>query len=451
MKVDIVLANIPRSDPTLTYLGTPLLKSIIQSNGFVCKTFDWNRDLYDRTENKQIFYRGDLDFNLEDRFEILWNTELRSITLEWLKEVEKYDPEWFGVTVMSQRQARLAIKIFELIREKYPHIKTIVGGFYVGMYNVWYGTKLKNEGLIDYFVNGEGDEAIVNILKGNFDFKGINSLEISDSPNLNTLPIPDFSDICHFEYDKYYTFASRGCVNNCGFCTEKEQYTKQFRFRKAELIARDMLDIKEKYNFKKILFADSLINGNPKEFKKLIRLLDGKDIKWGGQYVCTNWMTEEDYKIAFNSGLVDVAVGVESASERIRNEMGKYFSNEALYQTARWTTKNKIWFTPMFIIGWPTETEEDFQETLDFLTEISTYGYVGQVNPGLTLRLNSNMRTTQEFNIKKDSNGHWFYKDNDYKLRQDRWNRFVDHCKKVGLRVTERHRETVEENYSDIQ
>jgi len=449
MKCDIVLANIPRTDPRAPYLGTFLLKSIVQNNGFTCKSFDWNRDLHDKTKNNKIFDRSDLYFNLKEKFDILWNDDLEDICHGWIKELQECNPDWFGITFMSQRQVHMGRKLVELVREKLPNTKIVVGGFFVASKPFKVGADLKKEGLIDYYINGEGEDAIVELLKGNDALQGINTEISTIPPDINLNPTPDFSDVLHYDYSRYYIYNSRGCVNKCKFCNENE-YSKGYRFRKGELVCRDLIETKKATGINQFFFVDSLINGNPKEFRKLVKLLHGHNIEWSGQFLCNGWMKEEEYRDAKESGLKGFSMGIESASYRIRKEMGKGFTNEHLNQTIKYATESGMYIDIMLIVGWPTETEDDFLETLDFIEKISKIKNI-RVNPGLTLRLNRQMNLYKDLKMTTDPGGKWIYKDNVYKLRKDRWLRLVEHCKLVGIEVEERQREKVEENYNDIQ
>ncbi|MHA1817068.1 MAG: B12-binding domain-containing radical SAM protein [Candidatus Heimdallarchaeaceae archaeon] len=453
MSYDIVLANIPKSKHTIPYLGTFILKSVIQNNGFTCKTFDWNRDLYEKSERRdELFNRGNLYFNRQENFEELWNTELKDICSEWIEELKKCNPKWFGFTFMSQRNLHVGKRILETVRVELPDVKIVVGGFLVGYFNGRLGFELIRKGLIDYFVNGEGEEAIINVLNGNYDFPGINSKTPASPIKLDTIPCPDYSDVANHGYTLCNTFNSRGCVNHCGFCTENT-FARRYRFRKAEFVIRDIEASIKTLGVKSFLFTDSLINGNPKEFRNLSKILIGKGVKWRGYFLCNSWMTQEDYMIAAESGLCELMIGVESGSERVRKDMGKGFSDESLNNAIAYSVEAGIRSHLLFIIGFPTETEEDFIKSMDFITKVSKQKNVEDIsiNPGMTCLLGKELESiTSQYDIDFGVQGKWVYKDNNYEVRKNRWIRFVDHCKSLNLSVMEDHRSRVEETYDNI-
>lgn len=446
-KYDIVLATIPKSDHNAPLIAPFLLKSILQKNGFTCKAVDWNRDLYEKTGDKDLFDRG-LTFNKKEFFDKVWDNKLKDICLTWIKELKSYNSEWVGISFLSQRNTHMGKRILELIRKNIPKIKIVVGGFMISGDNNCLGPKFLEDGLIDYFIDGEGEDAIVNLLQGNYDFSGINKLGSWIPVDINHEFIPDYSDVVHYKYKFYDIYNSRGCVNNCLFCVE-HLFAKGYRHRKSEFVYKEMLDIRNKYNNRSFRFVDSLINGNPKEFRKLCHLLYDKKFSWWGNFLITKWLTEKDFENASRAGLKDISVGVESASERIRYEMRKGFSNVNLYNTVDYAMKNNIKFSANIMVGWPTETDQDFNETLDFITFLSKYKNVS-INPGPTVRTGKNAILYEKYKMETDENGHWVYQNNNYEVRKNRWIKLVDHCKNFGVNVSEHHRDRVEETFNDI-
>ena len=445
MKCDIVLAAIPLNDFNAPYIAPFLLKSILEINGFRCKSVDWNRYIYEKVDDKSIFDRGNDFFGNEELFSKIWDESIEKICLKLMNELGYYNPEWFGLSIMNKKNVLIAEKIFTLIRERYPKIKIIVGGFFscYGIHNPLV-KQYKKKGLIDYFVYGSGDDAIVQLLKGNKDFPGINNFE-SKAVDINSLPPADYRDVLKYKYACYYVYSSRGCVNNCQFCVENT-YTKTFKPRKGELIVKDMDSIAEQSGNKNFKFADSLINGSKKEFRNLIRLLKDRTYKWGGMFLCNSWMNDEDYKAASEAGLHYIAIGIESASDRIRKEMRKSFNTKDIFKTIDLALKYDIKFLPQIIVGWPTETESDFQETLDMLTELYKYRNIGIVTPGSTLQMDIYTPAFHTYKAKIDKKGRWYCGDNTYELRKKRWLRLVEHCEKLNLVTDKRHWKHINES-----
>ena len=198
--------------------------------------------------------------------------------------------------------------------------------------------QLKELGLIDDFIYGDGELSLVEYVNGNYDYPGINQFYWNPTPDLNALPLPDYTDYEFSDYKKILIpiCDSRGCVRDCEFCDIIEHW-KKFQFRTAENIFNEMLEQYKKYNVTYFSFRSSLVNGNLKEFRKLVKLitefnvgLDNKQqMGWEGYFIIRNEKTHpaelwRDIK-GSNGKLV---IGIESVVQHIRHGMGKNFSNE---------------------------------------------------------------------------------------------------------------------------
>ena len=88
-------------------------------------------------------------------------------------------------------------------------------------------------------------------------------------------------------------------------------------------------------------------------------------ITWGGQFIVRGIksMTEDDWQLSKLAGADNLAVGVESGSEAVRDHMKKQFSNQDLDEFMEQAYKHNINLEFLMIIGYPTETQTDFQDT----------------------------------------------------------------------------------------
>ena len=168
---------------------------------------------------------------------------------------------------------------------------------------------------------------------------------------------------------------SRGCVRNCSFCDVRSHWNK-FRFRSGENIAKEIVALNKKYRLTLIHFTDSLINGSMLAFRDLCTAMaeyhanpNNKKIKWGGPFIVRSQRQQslDDYKLMKAANLDYVIMGVESGSESVRNHMGKKFTNEDLYFNIETLAENNIKMILLLMAGYPTETEENFYDTINLL------------------------------------------------------------------------------------
>lgn len=256
-----------------------------------------------------------------------------------------------------------------------------------------FGRKLLDNNLIDYSVNGEGDVVLTEFINGNI-VLGVNSrLEKFDAwapqiDELNNLPIPSYKKV---NFSNYFNSlenihiivtGSRGCVRRCTFC-DVGKIWKKFRFRSSDDIFGEMM---AHYNETKILkfqLSDSLINGSLKQFIGLLEKIsfekqrnnDIKNMSLGGYFIVRpqSQHTERMYELMALSGATQVIIGVESGSERIRDHMGKKFSNDDIDYHMTMCSKYGITNTILLLTGYPTETAQDHNETLIMLDRYQKY------------------------------------------------------------------------------
>ena len=273
------------------------------------------------------------------------------------------------------------------LKQKSSTIKIVIGGTgiknFVADNNTAFVYQLKDLNLIDDFIYGDGEQSLVEYTKGNTDYPGINQFNWIPVPDLNALPMPDYSDYDFSSYGKILipVCDSRGCVRNCEFCDIIEHWQK-FQFRTAENIFNEMIEQYKKYNITYFSFRSSLVNGNLKEFRKLVKLiaefnftLEEKDkLGWEGYYIIRNFKAHPpelwaDIKDS-NGKLV---IGVESVVTHIRHGMGKNFDNEDIDYHLEMAKQYKVPLVLLMIVAYPTETLADFEFTKQWFRERSQY------------------------------------------------------------------------------
>lgn len=326
-----------------------------------------------------------------------------------------------GISLFSVYNIYPGIIFAEIIRELYPNVEIIVGGNGtedIALDGDDVGEYFLKTGLAKYAVYGEGEEAIQYILQGK-DHPSVNSKKQRRSiEDLNQIAYPDYEDF-FVDFPEYRDIdvsipliGSRGCVRRCTFCNVGAIWPL-FRFRSGENIAQEMIANKEKYNVSLFRFTDSLINGSMKAFRDLCHIMSDyneinhKDpIRWSGQFICRSksQMPPEDFEKMKKGGCGSVSIGIESGSEKVRNDIRKGFTEEDMIYTLDQCAKNNIRIHLMFIVGYPTETDEDFQKNIDLLHKYSYYKDKMEIKVGKTLRLLDNTPLTDEFS-------HLFYFD----------------------------------------
>lgn len=458
----------PRLELRAPITAPAILKATVEAHGFKAYCYDLNLDLWlnvDTEQHGNVWFDTDLTFRYEDKFDDFWDEVIHEHSLRWIEKIKSKNPKWIGMTIFSQRSKWITIRMCKLIREKFPNIKIVVGGPFAEHT----GPNVYKKGLADAYVVGEGEQAIVSILQGNFEVPGVNGYPPEQIDDLDTIPIPDYSD---FHIDKYpktwsdprikddnkmgtdfvYITGSRGCVRKCSFCDIQSVWPK-FRYRSGASIAKEMQVQNAAYGSRRFLFTDSLLNGSVKQLKDICTtLIDYRDkgmmkpVLWQGQFIARpqHQMDEETYALMAEAGLKFVSIGVESGSEKVRDDMKKMFNDEAMDFTFRMCAKYGIEMAWLMMVGYPTEDEAEFQKTLDMLDK---YNWINEgklvrsvaLGPTLDIVPGSPLFWNQkELGITWDQNDHWVYKDNTREVRIRRWLRLKEKCLELGYPVVEK-------------
>jgi radical SAM superfamily enzyme YgiQ (UPF0313 family) len=448
MKYDIVIIMLPFVYPR-PLSGPAVLKSSLENAGYSCKIIDWNFKLFESQD--EINYDNFLA-NMPSKYST--PTEITKYGKEkiqemmpcWLDEIKYYNPDWIGLSFNNYKYDKNLDDYFvKPIRETFPDVKIIAGGSAIDLLNVKYEEDLINKNYIDYYVKGEADEAIVSILKnGSWD----NETSMQRIKKLDNYPSPDYSDFFYLENKEIqnrYGFpiiSSRGCIRNCKFCMEI--FKGSYR-RDPKNVVDEIRDLYEKYKITSYRFNDPLINSNVDnvieiskliiEYKKIKKL--PKELHWTCNFCCLPRTSNSEtmYQKMGEAGCSIVYIGLESGSNKVRNEMNKQTKEEDIFFMLSQFKKNNVKTLIHIIVGYYTETEDDFQETLNFIRNISEFFNKNLIiDIGCTFQINK-IELWEDEGLKEDGKGSWYYKDNTYPLRLERWLRLLELCMKLDINI----------------
>jgi radical SAM superfamily enzyme YgiQ (UPF0313 family) len=191
---------------------------------------------------------------------------------------------------------------------------------------------------------------------------------------ISDLPLPDFDGL---PLDRYLApqlvlplMTARGCYfGKCAFCNVGYGEAETFSQLRAEHLADQMITIGEKYGTRHIFFADEAIT--PRNLRDLKPALEkrGNPIHWGGCVRFEKVISKELLAGAYDAGCRMILFGLETASEAIVQRMVKGTQLPHMHRILRESAEVGIWNHTFFFFGFPGETIEDAQETVNFLYE----------------------------------------------------------------------------------
>jgi radical SAM superfamily enzyme YgiQ (UPF0313 family) len=419
----------------------------------LCEICNKNKVDYDFIDCNAEFYQQ-LPDSIKDEILSLYSAKLvdqLSDTAEsWLNKyftnlAEKCkDYELIAISVFSSHSISIVNKFLKDHRHKFKS-DIVIGG--AGIHTqVEIGKKfyqlLKEQQLIDYWVLGEGEIGFDDILNKNFTSTSINNHQFNNLKNFELVPAPNFKK---FKLEDYLyngkriigVEGSRGCVRKCTFCNIHSTWGS-YKYKDGESLSQELLALKEQYNVDHFWFNDSLINGSLKSFRSFISHLAThrkNNFTWSSQAIIRQktLQDEDDFRMLKDSGCETLAVGLESFSQSVRFHMGKKFTDADVDSFFNLAQKYNISLFLLMIIGYPTETDQDFEHSLrqlekyQHLADDSTItgirvGGTMTISPDMPLY---NMRDQLKIEYKEQS----FFNNVDWKVGDNTLN------KRVQLRV----------------
>jgi radical SAM superfamily enzyme YgiQ (UPF0313 family) len=242
---------------------------------------------------------------------------------------------------------------------------------------------LENTPYIDKIIVGEGELLFLKLLQGELpESQRVFSLKDSGGKflDISSAVIPDFSGLDVRYYAQMAAYTSRSCPFQCTFCVETT-YWGTYRKKSGKQIVNELIQLYDKYGNPLFLMCDSLLNPVINDLSEAFINTD-KSLYWGGylrvdRHVCD---TENTLKWR-RAGFYRARLGIESGSQRILDMMGKKITIAEVKAAVSSLAYAGIKTTAMFVIGYPGETGEDFQRTLDLVEELRDDIYEADCNP----------------------------------------------------------------------
>ncbi|OQY14044.1 MAG: hypothetical protein B6I30_01800 [Desulfobacteraceae bacterium 4572_187] len=231
---------------------------------------------------------------------------------------------------------------------------------------------------VDYVVQGEGEQAIIDIVEGRVTKRVVKYPRIKD---LDELPMPAWDYFVNLPYNwggewfpqkPVFTMnTSRGCPFKCTFCSVGSIWGKKYTCFSAKRIVSDIEYLIEHYGAKGIYFREDNFTLNKKRLKRFCNLLLEKGIKisWACE-TRVNTLDREMVELMSSAGACGFYFGVESGSQRVLDFLKKDITVEQTRNAFKLCHEFGIKMAASVVVGVPTETEAELKQTIRLLKEI---------------------------------------------------------------------------------
>ena len=283
-----------------------------------------------------------------------------------------------------------AIEEARRLKGAHPGIKIVLGGAHPSADP----EECLKSGVVDYAVVGEGEIPLTALLdaleKGEEpkDILGLWSIkdgQIAGStsaaiPNVEDLPMPayDLLDLeKYFLLDSPWHFpkskkavqydSSRGCPYHCSYC--HTIHGKKYRGMSAAKVVNEIEELVTKHGVEELMVVDDIFNFDLDRAKDICRGIVDRGIKVHLQFpngVRGDRFDEELVELMKKAGTHYMAIAIETTSERYQMLIRKHLKHDKALQTIHWARKYDIEVCGFFMIGFPGESLEEIEDTLDF-------------------------------------------------------------------------------------
>ncbi|MCR3759891.1 PhpK family radical SAM P-methyltransferase [Clostridium felsineum] len=282
------------------------------------------------------------------------------------------------------------LEIVSFIKKYNSKVKIIVGGPFVFNQNQVldeksFKTTLETINADFYIINSQGEDALaqlVKCIKTDKDYRKISNIAYKEN---NMYVINDLfrednkldDNMVNWElFDKkvigeYVSIrTSISCPFSCAFCGFPER-AGEYKYIETKVLENNLNRLRNLGTVKVIYFIDDTFNVPKERFKEILRMMikNKYDFKWNSMFRC-QFADRETVELMKQSGCQGVFLGIESASNTILKNMNKRATKEDFRRGMKLLNEYEILTYTSFIIGFPGETLETVNETLEFIKEM---------------------------------------------------------------------------------
>lgn len=343
--------------------------------------------------------------------------------------IKSFDPAVVGIGVMT-----IECKYGFIDAEKVKRIKPEVTVIFGGPHCSHEPRFILNNEYVDLMVSGEGDLTIVELIRALEDGGDVSNIPgiayKKDGTYIRTAerPVIRNLDTLTQEYDlidleRYFNFqcsmdffpvfrdrrfiplmTSRGCPFKCTYC--HDIFDKSIQYRSPEVVVDEMEYLLKTYGIREFHIVDDVFNVNMKRAKIVLDAIIKRNLNVHISFpngLRADFFDDELIDKMRRAGVYRMAIGIESGSQRIQDMIKKDLDIGILHGVIDKLTRARISVHGFFMLGFPTETRSEMEETIDFACNLglTTANFSLVIpNPGTDLRqtfIESRERNFEDF------------------------------------------------------
>jgi anaerobic magnesium-protoporphyrin IX monomethyl ester cyclase len=305
-----------------------------------------------------------------------------------LPDLIREDPDVVGISIPCVNQIIAAMTLARLVKRAGLRAHVTIGG---PMVSIWREQLPQVPAMFDLFDSAvvfDGEEPLLQLCgrlaQGesldsvpNLIFRAGSEIRTTlrqEPAKIAEVPAPDFTGL---PLDRYLApelalplAMARGCYfGKCAFCNVGYGEAEAFSQLRSEPLLDQMLTLGERYHSRRIFFVDEAM---PPRLMRAIapRLSDlGVPLRWGGCMRFERTLNRDFLELSARGGCSMILFGLETASERMMEHMVKGTRLDNVRRILEESHAAGIWNHTFFFFGFPGETLDDAQETVNFVYE----------------------------------------------------------------------------------
>lgn len=290
------------------------------------------------------------------------------------------------------------LEIINFIRKNNNEIRIIVGGPFIST-----SVRTQDDMTLEYIFNSidadfyinssQGEKALVNVIKAiknNDNFEEINNIYYKENGKYKATSTLKENNILEENTVDWSLFTDRlnyfaairtaiSCPFRCSFCGFPEHAGK-YQTISVQAVESELDIMSQIGKVKSIYFIDDTLNVPENRFKDILRMMikNKYNFKWHSYFRC-QFADRETVELMKESGCEGVFLGIESGNQDILNNMNKSANLEKYMKGMELLREYEIITAASFIVGFPGETYETVQDTIDFIEETKPDFYRAQL------------------------------------------------------------------------
>lgn len=298
-----------------------------------------------------------------------------------------------GVTALTGSPIKDALFISSEVKKINKNLPIIWGGWHTSLFPE---QTLHDEITIDVTVQGQGEETFKELVdafaneRSIDDIKGIcyrnGNGQVVKNPPRTIQAMDTFSDVNYdlIDVEKYFEkkgrrqldyISSTGCHFRCTFCADPFVYERKWTAISPEIMVNKLEELYQKYHFTDVNLQDETYFTFRNRVVEIAEKIIERNLKftWAATMRADQGarLSEEDFETCAKSGLRRLLIGVESGSQEMMDWLKKDIKMEQVYLCAERCKRHGIAVIFPFIVGFPDETEQSVQSTVNMVKELN--------------------------------------------------------------------------------